>query len=64
MVHPGVTRSGREDAPPDGVHHPICEWHLDQYPWECTCGLTAPKASWHDRMAADWEAQYTYTPTE
>ena len=20
-------------------HSGDCEWHLDQYPWECTCGL-------------------------
>ena len=20
------------------VHASDCEWHLDQYPWECTCG--------------------------
>lgn len=19
-----------------------CEWHCEQYPWECTCGLTVP----------------------
>lgn len=19
-------------------HHKDCEWHFDQYPWECTCG--------------------------
>lgn len=19
-------------------HHTNCEWHFEQYPWECTCG--------------------------
>jgi hypothetical protein len=32
-------------------HHIICEWHLDQYPWECTCGATAPRAAWFDDAA-------------
>lgn len=22
-------------------HSRNCDWHVDQYPWECTCGLTA-----------------------
>lgn len=21
-------------------HADNCDWHLDQYPWECTCGAT------------------------
>jgi hypothetical protein len=36
-------------------HHTICEWHLDQYPWECTCGLTAPKPEWFDNAAKEFE---------
>jgi hypothetical protein len=36
-------------------HHAICEWHWDQYPWECTCGLTAAKAEWFDKAAAEFE---------
>lgn len=23
-------------------HAPCCEWHCDQYDFECTCGLTRP----------------------
>lgn len=23
-------------------HDPSCEWHHEQHPWECTCGLTVP----------------------
>ena len=26
-------------------HHPDCEWHHDQYPHECGCGLLAIRAS-------------------
>ena len=26
-------------------HHIDCEWHLDQYDWECTCGATRPRTS-------------------
>ena len=25
-------------------HHIDCEWHHDQYDWECTCGATRPVA--------------------
>lgn len=25
-------------------HHPDCDWHTDQYPWECTCGTELPRA--------------------
>lgn len=25
---------------PSSEHSPACDWHADQYPWECTCGLT------------------------
>lgn len=24
-------------------HHRFCAWHLDQYNWECTCGVSRPK---------------------
>jgi hypothetical protein len=27
-------------------HAPTCAYWLDQYPWECTCGLTAPLPAW------------------
>lgn len=33
-------------------HHEDCEWHLDQYDWECTCGATRPKAPWFDEQVA------------
>lgn len=23
-------------------HSANCDWHLDQYPWECTCGAGQP----------------------
>jgi hypothetical protein len=23
------------------THASDCDWHVDQYPWECTCGLIA-----------------------
>lgn len=26
------------------LHSDNCDWHFDQYPWECTCGVTGPKA--------------------
>lgn len=39
------------------MHHEICEWHLDQYPWECTCGLTAPKAPWFDKAVSEFEGR-------
>lgn len=29
--------------PPSG-HASDCEWHIDQYPWECTCGFVKRKA--------------------
>ena len=30
-----------------GRHGPDCEWHHEQYPWECTCGQTR---SWSGTM--------------
>jgi hypothetical protein len=27
-------------------HHPDCDWHLDQDPADCTCGLSRPKQPW------------------
>jgi hypothetical protein len=24
-------------------HHPLCEFWFEQYPWECTCGVTGRK---------------------
>lgn len=46
VAHP-VDRRGTNDGELV-CHHPDCEWHLDQYPWECTCGLTAPRPAWSD----------------
>lgn len=40
-----MSRSNRGE-----LHHIDCDWHLDQYPWECTCGLTAPRAPWFDSV--------------
>jgi hypothetical protein len=31
-------------------HSGDCEWHLDQYPWECTCGLL-PRMSYLEWVA-------------
>ncbi|MBV9250787.1 MAG: hypothetical protein JO227_16245 [Acetobacteraceae bacterium] len=28
------------------VHDINCEWQLDQYDFECTCGMTRPRAPW------------------
>lgn len=38
-------------------HHLNCEWQFEQYAHECTCGLTAPKAPWFDRMNGGPDAQ-------
>lgn len=28
-------------------HHPDCEyWMIEQYPSDCTCGLSAPRPEW------------------
>jgi hypothetical protein len=46
-------------------HHTLCDYHFDQYDFECTCGATAPKAAWFDDIAGrnspvapshDWQA--------
>lgn len=37
---------GDELSKPTPSGHAVdCDWHCDQYPWECTCGLTTPKAA-------------------
>ncbi len=37
----------RTTQPGDHLRHSWeCEWHLDQYAAECTCGLTAPRPEW------------------
>lgn len=33
------------DAPSPSKHTQDCEWQFEQYPWDCTCGLTAPTRS-------------------
>lgn len=30
------------------AHAADCDWHCDQYDFECTCGETRPKAAWFD----------------
>lgn len=35
-------------------HHACCDYWQDQYPDECTCGATAPRASWFDRIEEDF----------
>jgi hypothetical protein len=39
------------------AHSAYCDWHHDQYPWECTCGATAPKAPWFDEYVQACEAR-------
>lgn len=34
-------------------HHWQCEFHCDQVPQECTCGLTGPRAWRMDWLPAD-----------
>jgi hypothetical protein len=29
-----------------------CDWHLDQYPWECTCGKSAHEQVWVEATLA------------
>lgn len=37
---PGVEIIERLVSVPDATTHSgDCDWHMDQYPWECTCGL-------------------------
>lgn len=35
-------------------HHICCEFWVDQYPWECTCGATAKRAPWFDQVEKDY----------
>jgi hypothetical protein len=48
------------------IHASDCEWHLDQYPWECSCGalprmsytewVTKQREKWAaEKRAAEWE---------
>lgn len=37
-------------------HHICCEFWLDQYPHECTCGETAKRAPWFDKVEQDHAA--------
>lgn len=32
------------------THSSDCEWHMDQYPWECTCGLL-PRMTYSEWLA-------------
>lgn len=34
-------------------HHRFCGWHLDQYSWECTCGVSQPKHPEFDQYVRD-----------
>jgi len=34
-------------------HADDCGWHVDQYPWECTCGAIPRKAAMDELIAAD-----------
>lgn len=36
-----------------GTHTSDCDWHVDQYPWECTCGVIPRKAGMDELIAAD-----------
>lgn len=33
-------------------HDDNCDWHVDQYPWECTCGAV-PRKAIMDELIAD-----------
>jgi hypothetical protein len=35
-------------------HHPTCDYWQDQCPDECTCGATAKRAPWADRIEQDF----------
>jgi hypothetical protein len=35
------------------THTSDCEWHIDQYPWECTCGAIPKKQAMYDLIAQD-----------
>ena len=34
-------------------HTDNCDWHVDQYPWECTCGAIPRKAAMDKLIAQD-----------
>lgn len=34
-------------------HAKDCDWHVDQYPWECTCGFIPRKKAMDDLIAQD-----------
>ena len=34
-------------------HAKDCNWHVDQYPWECTCGFIPRKKAMDDLIAQD-----------
>lgn len=36
-----------------GTHASDCDWQVDQYPWECTCGLIARKKAMDELIAQD-----------
>lgn len=44
-------------------HHDQCEWQLDQYDWECTCGLTRPEAPWFRELVERAAALRNPTPS-
>ena len=37
-------------------HHRDCDYWFEQYPNECTCGATRPKAVWFDTYVQECEA--------
>lgn len=43
-------------------HHPACDWFCDQYDFECTCGVTRPKAPWFDEHAKRQREAMSYAP--
>ena len=46
------------------AHHPLCDWHYEQYWFECTCGATQPKAEYFDEYVAKCEASQTQNSTQ
>ena len=34
-------------------HAEKCAWHLDQYPWECTCGVYEKRNKAMEELIAD-----------
>ena len=35
------------------THTSDCDWHTDQYPWECTCGAIPKKQAMDNLIAQD-----------